>query len=258
MYAMSTMPTTRIVIALLTIIGVLVIPIAQAGIPDLLSYQARLLDSRGTPLDGNFNLVFALYNSENDGEWLWSEERNVTVVNGVLDVMLGEVRRLDESAFDAAELWLEVQVPESEFTFPRVQITPTSFAFRVKSLEGSHGGTVVGSSTFDGAVTVVGPTTVQALTVESDLNLPDGIQLLSTNGTLSIISGASTITIDPTGNITIHGDGDLSLHAGGDLSLEGTNVDIRAQATCTIEGSAGAAFTSGGITVVQGSLVEIN
>lgn len=258
MYAMSTMPMTRIVISLLVLIGILVIPIAQAGIPGLLSYQARLLDSRGAPLDGNFDLAFLLYDAEVNGEMLWSEARNLTVVNGVLDVMLGEVHKLDETAFDAEELWLEVQVPESEFSFPRVQITPTSFAFRVKSLEGSHGGTVVGSSTFDGAVTVEGPTTVQALTVESDLNLPDGIQLLSTNGTLSIISGASTITIDPTGNITIHGDGDLSLSAGGDLTLEGTNVDIRAQATCTIEGSAGAEFTSGGITVVQGALVNIN
>jgi len=265
MYPSSAMPMKRLVATLLTLVGILAIPVAQAGIPGLLSYQARLLDSRGVPLDGNFDLGFTLYDAEADGEMLWSEPRNLTIVNGVLDVMLGEVQKLNESAFDAEELWLEVQVPDAGFSFPRVRITPTSFAFRVKSLEGSHGGTVTGGTTFDGAISVVGPTTMQgvvttenALNVGGELNLPNGIQLLSTNGSLSIISGASTITIDPTGSITIRGDADLSLLAGGDLPLEGANVDITASANCTIQGGAGAEISSGGVTVVQGSLVEIN
>ncbi len=259
------MNTRRLAALWLVLCGLMVIPVAEAGIPPLMSYQARLLEANGAPLDGQFDLTFSLYDAELDGERLWTENQRLYISNGVLDVLLGEVTKLVDDAFSAEELWLEVHVPEAGFTFARVQLTPTSFAFRVKSLDGSLGGTVSGNTTFTGPVSLAGTTTMQgavttqqALTVGGDLNLPDGIQLLSSNGTLSIISGASTITIDPTGNITIAGDADLSLQAAGDLTLEGTNIDITATANCTIQGSAGAEISSGGTTVVKGSLVTIN
>ncbi|MCA8884266.1 MAG: type VI secretion system tip protein VgrG [Rhodobacteraceae bacterium] len=65
------------------------------------------------------------------------------------------------------------------------------------------------------------------------------------------------ITLDASG-ITIATDGVLTLSAKRDLSLEGVNLDISANAQVKITGSAGAELSSGGVSVLKGSLVQIN
>lgn len=58
--------------------------------------------------------------------------------------------------------------------------------------------------------------------------------------------------------ITIESSADLILKASGDVSLEGTNIEIKATAEFKAEGSAGAEVSSGGMTAISGSLVQIN
>lgn len=248
------MPIRAIGAVLFVLGGLLFIQAADADFPLQMSYQARLVDADGRPLEGNFDLTFSLCAHQTDGLRLWTETQNVNVVDGILDVLLGVDRPLNDTAFDAPEVWMEVHVPATGFTFNRVRVTATSYAFRVQSLEGSRGGTVSGASTFEGVVTMSGP----SVNVEGELNLPDGIQLVSNLGTLSIISGQSTITIAPGGAITIQGDSDLSIAAGGNLSLEGTYVDISATANLTLEAGVDARLSGGATTYVLGSLVEIN
>jgi len=48
------------------------------------------------------------------------------------------------------------------------------------------------------------------------------------------------------------------IKATGDVDIEGTNVNIKANAQMKAEGSAGAEVSSGGMTEVKGSLVKIN
>ncbi|MEL6274797.1 MAG: Rhs element Vgr protein, partial [Bacteroidota bacterium] len=52
--------------------------------------------------------------------------------------------------------------------------------------------------------------------------------------------------------------GKVSITAGQDLSAEGLNVTMTAQTQLKAEGSAGAELSSGGQTVVKGSIVMIN
>lgn len=67
----------------------------------------------------------------------------------------------------------------------------------------------------------------------------------------------NVITIDGNG-ITVENDRDINIKAKGDVNLEGTNVNIKANAQFKAEGSAGAEMVSSGIATVKGSLVRIN
>ena len=51
---------------------------------------------------------------------------------------------------------------------------------------------------------------------------------------------------------------DVNITAAGDVNISGSNVTTTASAELTSEGSAGAKLTSGGSTVVEGSIVQIN
>ena len=58
--------------------------------------------------------------------------------------------------------------------------------------------------------------------------------------------------------ITLESSGDLTLKAAGDVVVEGTNITESANASYKAEGNSGAELSSGGQTVVKGSLVSIN
>ncbi len=76
----------------------------------------------------------------------------------------------------------------------------------------------------------------------------------------------SILLEDENGNsLTLDGDGirfesakDISIKASGDLHLEGTGISLAASADFKAEGGAGAEISSGGATVVKGSVVQIN
>lgn len=85
--------------------------------------------------------------------------------------------------------------------------------------------------------------------------------------TLVLDDDAGAVTVeDKNGNklllnsdgITIESASNLVLKASGDVSIEGANIKASAQSQLKGEGSSGAEISSGGTTVVKGSLVQIN
>ena len=58
--------------------------------------------------------------------------------------------------------------------------------------------------------------------------------------------------------ITLESASDLILKATGDVKIEGTNVEIAANAQFKAEGSAGAEVSTSGQAVLKGSIVQIN
>lgn len=58
--------------------------------------------------------------------------------------------------------------------------------------------------------------------------------------------------------ITIESSKDLVLKASGDIKVEGTNLELKANAQFKAEGSAGAEVSTSAIAVLKGSLVQIN
>jgi hypothetical protein len=71
-----------------------------AGTPRRLSYQGRLTDDSGVPLNGTYDITFSIYQFEFDVTPLWSETHNdVAVANGLFNVLLGSVNLFPDSLF---------------------------------------------------------------------------------------------------------------------------------------------------------------
>ncbi len=68
---------------------------------------------------------------------------------------------------------------------------------------------------------------------------------------------SNVVTIDSAG-ILMESAGNIELKASGDINIEGTNVNIKANAALKAEGAAGAEVSSGATAVLKGSLVQIN
>jgi len=94
------------------------------------------------------------------------------------------------------------------------------------------------------------------------------INIETPNGNIILISddeGGISLTDENGNTFTMNSDGialesakDIQIKASGDVNIEGTNVNISAQASLTAEGSAGAEVSSSATTVIKGSLVQIN
>jgi len=93
-----------------------------------------------------------------------------------------------------------------------------------------------------------------------DIETPNGNKLQFTDEDGAILledENGNKISMNADG-ITIESAKDLILKASGDISMEGTGIEIKASAQLKAEGSAGAEVSSGGQTVISGSLVQIN
>ncbi|SIO07634.1 type VI secretion system tip protein VgrG [Algoriphagus halophilus] len=93
-----------------------------------------------------------------------------------------------------------------------------------------------------------------------DIETPNGnkIQLTDDEGGLVLEDeNGNKISMNSEG-VTIESAKDLILKASGDVSIEGTGIEISASSQLKAEGSAGAELSSGGQTVISGSVVQIN
>ena len=100
------------------------------------------------------------------------------------------------------------------------------------------------------------------------------IRLESRSENVTIKAGNSTITVDAAGAITIDSATDINLTSGGRFTVNAngielksglntliesaTQVDVSAGSNLTATGGTGAELNSGAITVIKGSLVQIN
>ena len=97
-------------------------------------------------------------------------------------------------------------------------------------------------------------------TVIATIDTPNGNQVVLSEDEGSILIGdenGNTVTLNSDG-IALDSAGDIKLTASGDVKIEGTNVELTANATVKAEGSGGAELKSSGTTVIEGSLVTIN
>ena len=93
-----TLSLTAILLALAT-------PIFAAGVPGLISYQGKLRDAVGKPVDATASITFAIYSSGVGTSPLWSEtQSSVRVMGGLFHVLLGSVTPiiLPPSAYPAS------------------------------------------------------------------------------------------------------------------------------------------------------------
>lgn len=98
----------------------------------IIPYDGHLaLDN--TPMNGQLNLRFELYDVDQGGAPVWTEDQaNVSFYNGKFSVGLGSVTPLDAVVLDAEKVWLAIQIDDGSGTFfplsGRQAITPTPYA----------------------------------------------------------------------------------------------------------------------------------
>ncbi len=98
------------------------------NIPDLISFQGRLTDSNGNPISNQLPVRFSVYSSDTGGTALWTEDRTVSVSNGLFQLNLGEINPLTESYFAAQTRWLGIKVGTDSEMNPRIRITSVAYA----------------------------------------------------------------------------------------------------------------------------------
>jgi hypothetical protein len=111
---------------------VLAEPLAPAGVvSSALSYQGRLLDASGEPLDGAYEMTFGLYDVPTDGAALWTQVQDIAVEDGLFNTYLD----VDASLFDGQALWLGVQVAgDAQELSPRQSLLPAPYALALPGL----------------------------------------------------------------------------------------------------------------------------
>lgn len=114
----------------------------QANVPLLINYQGYLTDSSDKPLSGNQLVKFFLYNVDEGGTGLWSEQQTVMVVNGVFNVQIGAVSPLDPTDFESPDVYLEIAIFNSgkgwETLAPRQRLTSVAFTMHADMVDGKH------------------------------------------------------------------------------------------------------------------------
>ena len=92
------------------------------------------------------------------------------------------------------------------------------------------------------------------------LETPNGnrLSISDEDGEMKLVDeNDNTVTLNADG-ITIESAADINIKAGGDINMEGSNISSAASTEFKAEGSSGAKFSSGGSTVIEGSIVQIN
>jgi hypothetical protein len=123
------MRTRRVVIQLV----LMAVLLSLAGLvgADPLSYQARLTDEAGDPMQGAQALSFSLYYQEEGGSAVWTEAHNPNLdSDGLFSVLLGEGSPLDSllGSDNPGPAWFEITV-DGTILAPRRRIAGAARAF---------------------------------------------------------------------------------------------------------------------------------
>ncbi len=105
---------------------------ANAAVPTTMTYQGKLTDSAGAPLNSSVDITFKVYDESNS--MLWTETlSSVIVTNGIFTVTLGETSAINSSVFTGTDHFLGLAVnADSEMT-PRQKLTSVAFSVQAKT-----------------------------------------------------------------------------------------------------------------------------
>lgn len=128
----------RVGVLLLGVLAMLAaVPIIGFGdVPQQVNYQGRLTDDVGNPLDGNFVMVFSIYDVASEGTALWWEDQTVALTGGIYNVQIGQDptgNPFPSGLFDG-QRWLGVTVGADAEMTPRHPLTSTPFTLRAETV----------------------------------------------------------------------------------------------------------------------------
>jgi hypothetical protein len=132
---------------------VLLVSFAHAGtVPQLINYQGTLTDTSGNPVpDGQYGVVFNIYDVSTGGTALWTETWNnttspVVTIKGGFSVLLGANNPIPASFFsDHSLTYLGIKVGNDSEMLPRQRIASVAYAFTSGSGGVPKGGIIMWS-----------------------------------------------------------------------------------------------------------------
>jgi hypothetical protein len=123
------MKPCRILILVLGMLCVLALS-AAADVPTVISYQGRLTDSTGAPLDTVTAMMFWIYDDTLGTSMLWNEmHASVVVTDGLFTVLLGSSTPLADSIFNGDLLGLKLRIGGAQME-ELVPLATTAYSFR--------------------------------------------------------------------------------------------------------------------------------
>ena len=132
------MKKLTVILILAMVFAVCELPIAEAAIPHLISYQGRLTDAQGAPITGSRAITFRIYDAGAGGNLLWSETHsNATLVDGIFEVLLGSVSALN-LPFDK-QYYMAIQIGNDPEMTPRQKIASAGYAYRSEHADAVDG-----------------------------------------------------------------------------------------------------------------------
>lgn len=166
-------------IALLLLVSSAVSALAQTTqVPELLSYQASVTDSSGTPIGAtgpvNRDVTFKFYTSSTGGNPVYAETQVVTIANGDFSVLIGNGNGVSGlpgrvgpaspivslASITLSPLYLGITVDDGTAAVdaeisPRQQLASAAFATRAQIAEGLADGKLATGMVADSAITTV-------------------------------------------------------------------------------------------------------
>lgn len=140
------------------------------AIADKIPYSAFVRDAGDTPMQGQHNFIFSIFNVTSGGDPMWNESQRIELQNGILSHVLGSVTPFPTDLFlTGDEFYLQVSIdgiPSSNRAY--LGMYPHA---RLAQYLGANG-TILGNVTVNGTATF-DSITVGNLTVLNMLNLPN-------------------------------------------------------------------------------------
>lgn len=161
----------KVRVAMGSLVSLVLVSIALADVPRQISYQGKLRDSSGVPVDATVSLRFRLYdNAGGTGTPLFDETHStVNVSHGLFNVMIGaqSPSGVPDSALDATDVYLGIAINGGTELTPLVKIGATPHAIKSRSAE-----QLVKPSSFDPAATVDGTGSLDMPTDGATVRVP--------------------------------------------------------------------------------------
>jgi len=142
------------------VLGVIVLGLVLAGcgLTPQTTYQGRLTDQNGNPLNGSVTITFDFYATETGGTKLYTESDTVTVTDGLFDTVLGPSSAVAGlTPKDLSQpLWVEITINDgtnTETLSPRQRLYGAPYAFTLMQgavISGTMDQTVVGANGITG------------------------------------------------------------------------------------------------------------
>ena len=144
-------------------VGILLIAFAAGcGLTPQFSYQGRLTDANGSPLNGTFTITFKLFDASTAGTEIYTQTKSVTVDDGLFEVEIGPsdaTGTLDPESL-TQPLWLELTINDGSVTetlSPRQRLYGAPYAFTLMAgsvISGNMDTTIFSSNNIKSVLTV--------------------------------------------------------------------------------------------------------